>query len=304
MSAISRSNYRDFLWPGIKTTFGTSYKGYENGAEYKQIFEIRNSVQAYEKLVALSGLGLVPQKTEGDAVVYDTMKQGYDTKVNHYTYASGFIITMEELQDNLYPQIAAERPQNLAFVFKQTKEIIGANVLNRAFSGTYPGGDAVSLCNNSHPIQGGVVSNNLNPAADLSEAALEQAIINISDFVDNRGNKIAIIPQKLIVAPGNMFEAKRILGNPDRPDTAERDINAMYHMNSLPKGYIVNHYLEDPDAWFIQTDAQNGLLYFQRTAMDFTADNDYDTRNAKYSGIERFSFAWGDYRGIYGSQGV
>jgi len=299
---ITRGSLPKLLWPGLNQIWGAAYNEYIS--EWKDVFEINMSDKAYEEDVGLVGMGLAPQKPEGQAIQYDTMKQNYVSRYTNLAYALGFVITREELADCLYPKFGTDRSKALAFSMHQTKENIGANVLNRAFDTEYTGGDGVTLLNSSHPTDGGTLSNTLSAAADLSEAALETACIDIANFRDNRNNRIAIRPSKLIVPVNVMFDAERILKNPFQPDTAERNINSLYQMGMIPEGYRVNHYLSDSDAWFIMTDCPNGLRYFEREAPRFEDDNDFDTKNAKFSAYERYSFGWTDWRGIYGSPGA
>lgn len=299
---ITRGSNPKLLWPGLNVIWGLAYKEYPE--EWRQCFELNTSDKAYEEDVSMTGMGLTPVKPEGEGIVYDTMKQSFVTRYTNVSYALGYIITREEFEDNLYAKVGTERSRNLAFSMRQTKENVGANIFNRAFNASYTGGDNVSMLNVSHPTEGGVFANKLAVDADLSEASLEQALIDISKFVDNRGNRISVQGQKLLVPSELAFEAKRILGNPFRPATADRDINAMYQMGELPQGYMVNHYLSDADAWFIITNCPNGLRHFERTAPRFEDDNDFDTKNGKFSGFYRDSFGWTDPRGVFGSAGA
>lgn len=299
---ITRGSLPKLLWEGLNQIFGLSYTTYNS--EWKEMFEQNTSEKAYEEDVGLTGMGLAPQKAEGQSIQYDTMKQNYVSRYTNLSYALGYIITREELDDNLYAQFGKERTQNLANSINITREHVGANIFNRAFSGSYTGGDGVSLCNSSHPIEGGTFANQLSVPADLSESSLEQACIDISKLTDARGIKIAVRPQKLIIPTDLMFTAERILKNPAQPDTAERNINALYQMGMVPQGYRVNHYLTDADAWFIITDCPKGLRYFERKAASFEDDNDFDTKNAKYSAYIRYSFGWTDPRGVFASQGA
>jgi len=298
---ITRGSNPKLLWPGLNKIWGLAYNEYPE--EWRQCFELNTSDRAYEEDVSMTGMGLTPVKPEGEGIEYDTMKQSFISRYTNISYAKGFIITREEFEDNLYAKVGVQRSKNLAFSMRQTKENVGANIFNRAFSSSYKGGDGVSMLNTAHPTEGGTFSNKLLLDADLSEASLEQATVDIAKFVDNRGLTISVQPQKLIVPSTLMFDAKRILGNPLRPATADRDINAMYQMGILPEGYMINHYLSDADAWFIKTNCPNGLRHFERTAPRFEDDNDFDTKNGKFSGYYRDAFGWTDPRGVYGSAG-
>ena len=302
---ITTGSLPKLLWPGLNRIWGMTYEQWDAGAEWRQIFDTQKSDKNYEEDVGLTGFGLAPVKNEGDSIAFDTMKQGYVSRYQNVTYALGFIITQEEIEDCQYAQVAAQRTKGLAFSMNQTRENVAANILNRAFNAGYPGGDGVSLVNALHPIENGSFSNTLTNAADLSEAALEQAAIDIAGFVDNRGNRIKIMPNKLVIPRQLAFEATRLLKNSQwRPETANRDINAMFVLNTFPGGIIVNHYLTDPDAWFILTNCPGGLKCMDRIATEFADDNDFDTTNMKYRARARYSYGWNDPRGIFGSPGA
>jgi len=299
---ISTGSTPKLLWPGLDEIWGLAYK--EKIPQWRELFEINYSDKNYEEDVGLTGMGLAPVKVEGEALSYDTMKQSFITRYTNVAYSIGFVITREEIADNLYKQFGAQRAKNVAYSMHQTKENVAANIFNRAFNNSYAGGDGVSLVNALHPTEGGTLSNTLTVAADLSEAALEQAIIDIDQFRDNRNNHIEVKALKLLVPPSLRFDAARILKNPQRPATADRDINAMYTLGVLPQGYTVNNYLTDTDAWFVLTDCPSSLKYFERSAPVFESDNDFTTKNALFSGYERYSFGFTDWRGIYGSPGA
>ena len=302
MAVITTGNHPKALWPGIHAWFGAVYK--EHPEEYREVFSIKSSEKNYEEDVLHSGFGLAPVKPEGMAVQYDSESQGYTKRYRHVAYALGFIVSHEELQDNLYEQVSKRRSAKLAFSMRQTRETVGANVLNRAYNASYTGGDGVELLATTHPSLNGTWANELTTAADLSEASLEDLLIIISQATNERGHKIALRGLKLIVHPNDMFEACRILKSELRVGTANNDVNAIRNMGLLPEGYVVNHYLTDTDAWFVKTDAPNGMCWFDREALSFTQDNDYDTMNAKAKSYMRFSTGWSDPRGMYGSPGA
>ncbi len=298
---ITRGSTPKLMWPGLNAIVDGVYSSYE--PEWEEIFEKSKSNKAYEEDVGITGMGLAPIKPEGEAVIYDDLKQNFVTRYTHVAYSLGFIITHEEIADNLYAKFGEIRARSLARSMYLTKETIAANVLNNGFDTNFAGGDGAALFSTSHPIEGGTFQNKLTVDADLSEAALEQACIDISNFVDQRGNRIKILPQKLIIPSTLQFEAERILKNPVQANTAERNINAMYQMGKIPQGVRINHYLTDQDAWFILTDCPEGMKYFEREAPILRDDNDFETLNAKFSGYERYCVGWTDSRGIYGSQG-
>lgn len=309
MGIIVQGNFAKALWPGVNTWFGEAYNQYP--VEWDKLFEKNTSRRVAEEDVGTSWFGLAAVKQEANPIQYDTARQGFTSRYNHVTYGLGFIITRETVEDDLYDVVGKKKAAALAFSFRQTKEIVGANIYNRAFSTSYTGGDGASLIasaggggSTTHPnIAGGTYTNGVATAADLSEAALEQACIDIADFRNDRGLRIAVRPRKLIIPKELMFEANRILKTDGRVGTDLNDLNAIKTMGMIPE-IVVNHYLTDTDAWFILTDVQDGLKYFERRADDFGMDEDFDTENAKYKATARYSFGWTDPRGIYGSPGA
>jgi hypothetical protein len=299
--SITRSNHPSALWPGIKAWFGKSYK--DLPAEWSQIFEKDTSDKAFEKVVESTGFGLAPAKSEGSSVQYDTDSEGYTSTFTHVVYALGYVVTREEIEDNQYKEVSERRSRALAFSMRTTAEIVHANVLNRAFSGSYLGGDGVAMCSASHPTRSGNQSNLLT-AADLSEASLEDGLKTLMAAQNNRGLNIAITAKQLIIPTGEAFNATRILKSELRTGTNNNDINAVKAMGLLPQGAVVNHYLTDADAWFLQTDVPEGLKSLWRREVDLQKDNDFDTENAKAKATMRFSAGWGDWRAIYGNTGV
>lgn len=303
MSVITRSTHHWALWPGIKTTFGRDYK--EPERQYSRIFDVRDSDQAYEEIPEVTGFGLVPQKPEGVSRVYDTENPGPLVRFTHVAYSLGFIVTYEEKQDGKYEVVGSRRASALARSFRQTKETVSANVLNRAFNSSYTGADGKELVATDHPTLGGTGSNELAVAADLSETALEDLYTQIRGFKDSRGLLIAQRARALVIPPALQFEAYRILNSVNTPGSANNDVNAIRAMGAFPDGVIVNDYLTDTDAWFILTDAQNGLIMFDREALgELEQDNDFDTKNAKAAYYERYSVGWADWRSIAGSAGA
>lgn len=301
--AISRSQLLKELLPGLNALFGMEYKRY--GEEHKEIYETETSERSFEEEVKLSGFGSAPVKTEGSAISYDNAQEAFTSRYTHETIALGFSITEEAVEDNLYDSLSSRYTKALARSMAYTKQVKAANVLNNAFSSSYKGGDGVSLCNASHPlVSGGVNSNVPSVAADLNETSLEDAVIQIAAWTDERGLLIAAKPKKLVIAPSNMFVATRVLETELRPATADNDLNALKTNGSIPEGYTVNHFLTDPDAWFLITDVPNGLKHFVRTPLATQMEGDFDTGNVRYKARERYSFGWSDALGIYGSQGA
>lgn len=302
MSIITSGSFAKALWPGVNAWYGKSYNDYPT--EFDQLFDKFNSTKAFEEDVGISSFGLAVQKSEGAPITYDSERQGFITRYQHVVFALGFIITREVMEDDQYDMVGQKKANALARSIRQTKEIFAANVYNRAFNAAYVGGDGVSMLNAAHPnIKGGTWSNMISTAADLSEAAIEQACIDIAGFTDDAGLLIACRPESLVISRQQIYEAKRILGSDGRVGTDNNDLNALKTMGVIPK-VITNHYLTDVDAWFIRTDVQNGMKYFERRADSFDMDSDFDTDNAKFKAMSRYSFGWTDPRAIYGSPGA
>ena len=306
MGVITTNNFAKDLIPGVKTWFGQKYKEYP--IEYLDIFEKMNSTRAFEEEVGVTGFGLAAIKNEGTGIAYDEQEQGFVSRYTHVTYGLGFIITREMYEDGIAVTVALRRANSLAFSIRQTKEIVGANILNRAFTAAYTMGsnsDGKELCATDHPNKaGGTWRNELSTPADLSEAALEQACIDIAGFTTDRGLTIAIRPKALIIPQALEFDAYRILESLGQSETANNATNALRASGKFPQGIMVNHYLTDTNAWFIKTDCPDGLKYMERRADSFGTENDFDTENAKFKATFRGSFGWSDPRGIFGSPGA
>jgi hypothetical protein len=300
--AISRSQLVKELEPGLNALFGLEYKNYEN--EHAEIYAIETSDRAFEEEVMLSGFDSAPVKTEGAGVAYDQAQEVYTARYTHETIALAFSLTEEAVEDNLYASLAARYTKALARSMANTKQIKAAAILNGAFT-TSIGGDGKPLCADDHPtLSGPVLKNELSTPADLSETSLEQALIDISAFTDERGLKIAVQGIKLIIPKELQFTADRIMKSTLRVGTADNDINAIKNMGMIPQGYRVNHYLTDPEAFFILTDAPNGMKMFQRVSMKTGFEGDFETGNLRYKSRERYSFGYSDPRGIFGSPGA
>lgn len=302
MSIINSASFAKALYPGVNAWYGKAYNEY--ATEYNKLFETFKSTRQFEEDVGVSSFGLAIAKPEGSPITYDSERQAFITRYQHVVYALGFIITREIMEDDQYDVVGQRKAQGLAYSMRQTKEVIAANVYNRAFNSSYVGGDGKELLATDHPnFAGGTWSNELAVAADLSEAALEQACIDIGGFTNDRGLLIAAKPKTLIIPRQLAFEAKRILGSPLRVGTANNDLNALKDMSMIPE-VVVNHYLTDTDAWFIRTDVPHGMKHFERRADAFEMDNDFDTENAKFKATARYSFGWTDPRGLFGSPGA
>jgi hypothetical protein len=308
--AISRSQLLKELLPGLNALFGMEYARY--GEEHKEIFETEASERSFEEETKLSGFQAAPVKNEGSAIAYDNAQEAWTARYNHETIAQGFSITEEAMEDNLYDSLSNRYTKALARSMAYTKQVKAASILNNGFSGSYLGGDGVSLfgTNSSssvvnHPlVSGGTNANRPATAADLNETSLEAAVIQIAAWTDERGLLIAARPTKLVVPPSLMFVAKRLLDTELRVSTADNDINALKQMGAIPEGYTVNHFLTDSNAWFLLTDVPNGLKHFERVALATSMDGDFDTGNVRYKARERYSFGWSDPLGVYGSPGA
>lgn len=303
MAVITRTNFSKALYPGVSDWFGRAYE--EHPQEWSALFDSSSSRRAYEEDVQLTGMGLARVKTEGGAIEYDEERQGFITRYSHVVYGLGFVITREMWEDDLYDVIGKQRSEALAFSMRQTKEIVAANVYNRAFNSSYTGGDGVSILNTAHPRFGsnGTWSNKPSTDVDLSEAALEQACIDIMKFTDDYGLKISVMPRTLHIPVDLIFEAERILKGQFRQGTSDNDINVLYKMGKF-QDIVPNHYFTSTSAWFIRTNVPNGMKHFQRRGLEFTDDSDFDTENAKFKATERYSFGNTDPRALYGSSGA
>ena len=300
--AISRAQLVKELEPGLNALFGLEYKNYEQ--EHTQIYSIETSDRAFEEEVMESGFAEAPVKTEGAGVAYDQAQEVYTARYTHETIALAFSLTEEAVEDNLYDRLSGRYTKALARSMAQTKQIKAAAVLNGAFT-TSIGGDGVALCATNHPtLTGPNLSNTLAVPADLSETSLEQALIDIAAFTDERGLKIAVQGLKLILPKELQFTGDRILKSTLRVGTADNDINAIRNMGMVPQGYTINHFLTDPDAWFVKTDAPNGMKMFERVSLKTGFEGDFDTGNVRYKARERYSFGFSDPRGLFGSPGA
>lgn len=300
---IARSNHNSALWPGIREIFGNSYD--EFPLEWVNVFERRNSNKHFEIDVESTGFGYVPRKSEGGAVQYDSLQEGYKVRYVHNTYAMGYIVTEEELEDNLYMEISERRARSLATSFRQTEEIVHASLFNRAFNPAYTGGDGVSMINAAHPTLSGLQSNQLATAADLAEASLEDMLIQITAAQDSRGLRIRLNGQKLVVPRQEIFNAQRLVATPLQPDSDLNNVNAIQSLGMLPEGVFVWHYLDDPDAWFVKTNAQKGTIHLDRVKLGkLQQDSDFGTGNALAKNRCRWSQGWTDWRQWYGSPGA
>ena len=301
--AISRAQLLKELLPGLNALFGLEYARY--GEEHKEIYETETSERSFEEETKLSGFSAAPVKNEGAAIAYDNAQEAWTARYNHETIALGFSLTEEAIEDNLYDLLSARYTKALARAMAYTKQVKAAAVLNNGFDANYKGGDGVALFSNAHPlISGGVNSNIPSVPADLNETSLENAVIQIAAWTDERGLLIAARPKKLIVPSALQFVATRLLETKLRVGTADNDINAIENNGSIPEGYTINHFLTDTNAWFLTTDVPNGMKHFVRTPMSTGMDGDFETGNVRYKARERYSFGWSDPLGMYGSAGA
>lgn len=302
---ITTGNVPRLLQEGLNRIFGNVYD--EHSVEWSMVFDSFNSGKNFEVDAQLEGMGLAPEKPQGDEISFDSMTQGFTPKYQHLTYAKGFIATKEAMQDELYGQLE-KGARSLAFSMQQTKEVVGANILNRAFNSafTMTDGDGLELLSTVHVNgpTGGTFSNELATPADLSETSLEDLLIQIGNATDPRGLQIALQATRLIVPQALAFESQRILGSVLQNDTANNATNAVRDMNAVRDGHSVNHYLTDTDAWFLKTNAPEGMKYFTRQEVQFGEDNAFTSGNARFKADERYSFGWSDPRGLYGSAGA
>ena len=301
--AISRAQLLKELVPGLNALFGLEYKRYQE--EHKEIYETETSERSFEEETKLSGFGAAPVKKEGEAIAYDNAQEAWTARFNHETIAMGFSITEEAMEDNLYDSLSSRYTKALARAMAYTKQVKAASILNNGFNAAVTYGDGQPLFSASHPlVSGGTNSNRPATAADLNETSLEAAVIQIAAWTDERGLLIAAKPRKLVVPPGLMFVATRLLKTERRVGTSDNDINALKTNGSIPGGYTVNHWLTDPNTWFICTDVPNGLKHFTRVAMSTGMDTDFETGNNRYKARERYSFGVSDPLGAWGSPGA
>ena len=300
--AISRGQLVKELEPGLNALFGLEYKRYEN--QHAEIFDTENSDRAFEEEVMLSGFANAQTKPEGSAVTFDNAQETFTSRYTHETIALAFSITEEAIEDNLYDRLASRYTKALARSMANTKQVKAANVLNNAFDSDFAGGDGKELLATDHPTIAGTFSNELAVSADLNETSLEQSLIDIAAFTDERGLKIAARGVKMIIPSALQFTAERLMKSAGRVGTADNDINAVVSMGMVPQGYVVNNFLSDDDAFFIKTDVPNGMKMFVRAPIKTAMEGDFDTGNVRYKARERYSFGFSDPRGMFGSPGV
>jgi hypothetical protein len=301
--AISRAQLVKELLPGLNALFGLEYKKY--GEQHREIYETETSDRSFEEETKLSGFSAAPTKNEGNGISYDNAQEAWTARYTHETIALGFSLTEEAVEDNLYDSLSSRYTKALARAMAYTKQVKAANVLNNGFDSNYAGGDGVALFSNAHPlVSGGVNSNIPSVASDLNETALENAVIQIAAWTDERGLLIAAKPRKLVIPPALQFVATRLLETEQRVATADNDLNALKNNGSIPEGYTVNNFLTDPAAWFLTTDVPNGLKHFVRSPMSTSMDTDFDSGNMRYKARERYSFGFSDPLGVWGSEGA
>ena len=301
--AISRAQLVKELEPGLNALFGMEYERYEN--EHAEIFDTESSDRAFEEEVMLVGFGNAQTKAEGAGVNFDNASEAYTARYTHETVTLAFALTEEAMEDNLYDRLGARYTRALARSMAHTKQVKAASVLNNAFDSSFAGGDGKELCATDHPLAGGgTFRNEPSTAADLNETTLENALIDISTFVDERNMIIALRGMKLIIPPQLQFVADRLLESTLRVGTSDNDVNAIRNMGMLPEGYTINHFLTDPDAFFIKTDTPNGFKHFERIPLSTNMEADFDSGNMRFKARERYSFGFSDPRAVFGSPGA
>ena len=306
--AISRAQLVKELEPGLNALFGLEYKRYDN--ESAEIYNTESSDRAFEEEVMLSGFANADVKAEGQGVSYDQAQETYTARYTMETIALAFAITEEAIEDNLYDRLSSRYTKALARSMSNAKQVKAAAPLNNGLPGVaaasaFQTGDGKNLFATDHPtVSGTDVKNTLTTQADLNETSLEQALIDIAAFTDERGLRIAAKGVKMIIPSANQFNAERLMKSQGRTQTADNDINAINSMGMIPQGYRVNHFLTDADSWYIITDVPNGMKHFERTPLTTSMEGDFDTGNVRYKARERYVYGCSDYRGIYGVEGV
>ena len=301
--AISRAQLAKELEPGLNALFGMEYARYDN--EHDEIYETESSDRAFEEEVLIVGFGDAKVKTEGQGVSFDNASEGFTARYTHETVALAFALTEEAVEDNLYDRLGARYTKALARSMAHTKQVKAANVLNNAFNTNFAGGDGQPLVSTAHPLAyGGTLANRAATMSDLNETSLENALITMSTFVDDRNMILALQGTKLIVPPQLQFVVDRLLETPGRVGTADNDINAVKNMGMLPQGYAINHFLSDTDAWFLLSDCPDGFKHFERSPVSTSMEGDFDTGNVRYKARARYSFGYSNPRCVFGSQGA
>tara|TARA_R100001244_G_scaffold98336_1_gene73460 strand:+ start:137 stop:1045 length:909 start_codon:yes stop_codon:yes gene_type:complete len=301
--AISRSQLAKELEPGLNALFGMEYNRYEQ--QHTEIFETESSDRAFEEETMIVGFGNAKTKTEGQGVAYDSASEGFTSRYSHETIALAFALTEEAIEDNLYDRLGARYTKALARSMAHTKQVKAASVLNNAFSSSFTGGDGVALVSDSHPLSGGgTFSNRPSTYSDLNETSLEDALISVSTFVDDRNMVIALQGKKLVIPPQLQFVADRLLQTPGRVSTSDNDINSIKNMGMVSEGYTVNNFLTDNDAWFLMTDCPDGFKHFERSSLSTSMEGDFDTGNVRFKARERYSFGFSNPRAVFASQGA
>lgn len=302
MAIVTTGSHPKHLWPGVFAFFGIAYE--DHGDEWRDLVDVKDSIKNYEEMVQNTGFGLAAVKQQGASVAFDEDSQGETARWTHITYGLGYIVTREEIEDNLYESVSMDRALSLKISMVETKQNVVANMYNRGFNASFAGGDGVSLFNSAHPTRGGNQSNVLTTASDISESAIEDMVTQIMGATNNRGIKITLMPQSLHVTRQDWFEANRIYSSVLQNNTANNAVNVLRATNAFPNGIKLNHYFTDTDAWFVRTNAPKGPTLFQRRSLEFTKDNEFSTENAMAKATERYSVFWGDWRGVYGSPGA
>jgi hypothetical protein len=301
--AISRSQLAKELEPGLNALFGMEYDRYEQ--QHAEIFETESSDRAFEEETLIVGFGNAKVKSEGQGVAFDQASEGFTARYSHETIALAFALTEEAIEDNLYDRLGARYTKALARSMAHTKQVKAASVLNNAFSSSFTGGDGKALVATDHPLAGGgTLSNRPSTYTDLNETSLEDALIAVSTFVDDRNMVIALQGQKLVIPPQLQFVADRLLQSPGRVNTSDNDINAIKNMGMVPQGYTVNNFLTDTDAWFLLTDCPDGFKHFERSPLSTSMEGDFDTGNVRFKARERYSFGFSNPRAVFASQGA
>ena len=297
------TDFRSIVEPILNEEFDGLYN--QRADEWKQVFTERNGIpRNYHEEPVLYGFGAAPELPDGMPVTYQSGGVLFNARYVYKVYGLAFALTKVLVEDGDHISIGQTYAKHLAQSLIETKETLCANILNRAFNGSYAGGDGVSLVNSAHPIASGTFSNVLTTAANLSQTSLEQMLIQIRNAIDNNGKRIRLTPQKLVLSPSNVFQGEVLLKSVLRAGTGNNDINPINSMGMIDGGQANLSRLTSTTAWWVQTDAKVGLQLMMRRKLEKSMEGDFETDSMRYKATERYIPGWTDWRTVYGTPGL